>query len=350
WVCALHFFWRASNTNRNWPYLAIALILGALGKQMMLVFPLLMLLYAAWNQHDLLRNYRFWLAWMTPFLGLLPTLLWNLNNSWITLLHTEHHFQARGGGMLSVAELLAGQLGSLGPVLGGLVLVYLARSFTRSRHLDRAQRFLFCFCGPALLVFLVLSLRQRINANWPAAFYLPAILLVVVLAHQKTQTNTSRQLRLAALTGLLFCLLVGSLPYWSPRLKEKDPTLRLRGWSELANRVQPLRQSQELLIGDERRTVSALAFYLPDNPPFFRYPGPEANIVSQYELWPPPPPGSNALLVLDHLPDPQLANGFAEWHPLGTISVPTGSTERIYYLFRGLDLIHWPRIQIGESR
>ena len=73
--------------------LFIMLALGHLSKQMMLVQLPLIVAMAALHRRRLLRSPLFWLTLIGSLVSLVPALVWNSQNEWITLEHTAHHFE-----------------------------------------------------------------------------------------------------------------------------------------------------------------------------------------------------------------------------------------------------------------
>ena len=87
---------------------------------------------------------------------------------------------------------------------------------------------------------------------------------------------------------------------------KSDPAARLRGWSDLAQKVEAVRQPEDLIIGNKYQTASILSFYLPDRP-VTHIPRTE-RIQNQFSFWPSYElkEDSRAILVtdsIDEVPD-----------------------------------------------
>lgn len=310
WCAALLCLWRACGPGPHrglWALLLVPAVgLGLLSKQMMIVFPILALFFLAGD-----RELRRQLARPWPWLGLtaalgflIPTILWNSRHSWITFSHTAHHFTGRTWNPLKMAgRLLAfigGQMGLASPLLWILLAALLIGCLTAFRRLGRPERFLFLFSGPALMVMLLMTLRQRMNGNWPAVFYPAGFILLAGWAgghfHPGTIAPRLRHwfrpgIAVGAGLTILACLLLLVLPHTGLAGGDLDPTRRLSGWSKLGATVGELHRSMPdptrtfILALGHRYTTSQLAFYTPGHPPVYRWPdGPR--VESQYELWP----------------------------------------------------------------
>jgi hypothetical protein len=336
--------------------LALVLGIGNLAKQMMLVFPMLMLLLFASTVELrlLLRRPVLWGSLAISLLFLAPVLWWQQQHHWVTLGHMSHHFDSaeRTGFVDWLARFIsfpASQAGLFTPVTWMLLIACAFGGLWRWRSLDLVRRYLVIFSAPALLVFFVLGLRQNVNPNWPAVFYLSAIVLLAVHLLQAWERNR-RILRLALGVAAAMTLLAYALPLaitvlglsGDPKL---DPLARLRGWKDagaqagalLAGAPQPGRTF--LLALGHRDNASQLAFYTPQHPPVYRW-QPDGDLMSQYELWPSMHEriGWDAL-IFQPSKKPlarSLEKQFSSVEKLSTIHVPLGHRdERTWQVFLG---------------
>src|SRR5690606_35111108 len=120
------------------------------------------------------------------------------------------------------------------------------------RKLPRRERFLLCFSALPLLTVALLSMRQRIEPNWPAAFY-PAgmILLAGWATHCVRFDNLMDHFRSwfypCVGIGGSFAVATYALPSLIVPLgidgTKLDPTPRLRGWKELGTQAAEARQT-----------------------------------------------------------------------------------------------------------
>ncbi|MGB4334616.1 MAG: hypothetical protein WBJ41_07210 [Chromatiaceae bacterium] len=286
----------------------------------------------------------------------MPTLWWNWDHGWVTLEHTRHHFTPSLASPLKalthLGELLGSHAAILGVVTWGLVVVIL-RSLASFRLLDQTHRLLFIFGGLPLLMTVALALFQRVEPNWPALFFIAALLQAVIWLRGHCR-NSSRWLWAA----LSIALIGSALTYASPLLPlqqrlnglDVDFLRRLRGWEEAASGIQDFRErllagrKHWLLVCGHRYHASELAFYLPDRPRIHRWPSELGMIESQYELWglPPADADGDALIIgadcgrAAALPD-QLLAAFDRVEPLGDLDQDLGSGRtRHYRLFLGL--------------
>ncbi|MEI6536811.1 MAG: glycosyltransferase family 39 protein, partial [Verrucomicrobiaceae bacterium] len=187
WSAALLVFWSAieqPDKPARWILLSVILGLGHLSKQMMLLFPVLMILHCAFNPSSraLLRRTSFWICIAGSLLFLTPVLWWNAQHGWVTLKHTSHHFETRSdAGLLghfgTLGEFLGLQALAFSPVTWVLMIAAVFGGLWKWRALGEKERYAVIFSGPGLAVFVLLSIRQNVNVNWPAVYYISATVL-----------------------------------------------------------------------------------------------------------------------------------------------------------------------------
>ncbi len=370
WCLALYTLWRAIEGQRStgfWAFLTMLLIgAGALSKQMMLVFPLLMFLYLIFSKEDRgqLKQRWPWLMTLGSLLFLLPPLYWNFKNDWITFKHTAHHVEIVGTSwqdhLKTFGEFVGGQLGLLTPLTWLLLVLLILALLGKMLRWSRQTRYLFIFGGLGLLGFAGFSVKQSINPNWPATFYPAGLLLLAAWGRGQVNAGLIDKLRRLFIPGLKLGVLLTLLAYLLPFLLQlsvlplgkKDPTSRIKGWSELGQQVgttlqeQP-RPEQTFVLSPLRKYPAEVAFYAPGNPVTYKWPGDPPQISSQYELWPGPIDKLGWDAVIIHNADsplpPDLIAAFENVVDLGEQSIPIGAAgARKYHLWRGENLLSWP--------
>lgn len=333
WAAALYALTRTLQEDRvgGWYVVGVLVGLGLLCKLTMLLFaPSVLLLLL------LVPRYRRWLATPHPWLAFaialvffLPVLIWNATHGWMGFLHTVTLGSRRRGAapLRWFGDFLGGQAIALGPLLflaelyavGRLArrLVAWLRSGTESEPIwglsADAARFLTAFSAPTLALCLLVSLKSKMEINWPAPTHLMGLACVAVwFAHAWANGKRSARGWVAASVALsvLLTLLAffPALPtYFGARLSAKA-TQKLNetyGWTPIMEYVQRARTTLEregkpvFVSGINYRSNSALAFGLPDHPQ------PQALYLNsrrdQYFLWTDPTKlvGQNAVFCLD---------------------------------------------------
>jgi 4-amino-4-deoxy-L-arabinose transferase-like glycosyltransferase len=241
----------------------------------------------------------------------LPVLVWNANNDWISFTYQVRHGLGApsgsivGAALKRVGDYLGGQAALASPILFVLLAAAVARGLRRS-----APPTAFVLAVVALLsfgLFAFSALRQRVEPNWPAPGYIPAIILLSSLSWS---VRGERWLRWGTILAAAMSLLIyvqGLVPLL-PVAPRRDPVARAFGWRELSDAVQSVMRRTTAETGsptwagaDRYQEASELAFHDEAHATTFA-----VNLGgrrNQFDLWPGFPEraarGDNLVLVLD---------------------------------------------------
>ncbi len=247
-----------------------------------------------------------WVATIVALLTVAPVVLWNASHDWVSFrFQLAHGLSApTGGGLLDrELELLGGQLLVATPIL----FAFLAASVWRTAR-RRTDPCAVLLAGVSLTVaaaFAWSATRQRVEANWLAVAYPPA---VVLLAGWSMGPRARRWLRIGTgLSGALTAVLLLHLATpWMPLANEPPAVSQAFGWAAAAEAVGREVDAWEApgalhLAANRYQEAAAISFLLPGHPTVFAL-----NIASrsnQYDLWAGfaevACPGDGMLLVLD---------------------------------------------------
>lgn len=370
WSFALLCTWRAAEQPGPWtPWIGLGLAIGfgVLSKQMMLVFPLLILLFALVSPDDraLLRQPKLWLAILAGAACLTPVLNWNRQHQWITLEHTKHHFDSESLGMgawlARTLEFPAVQALVYTPVTFAALGVIAWLGLRHWRSLGRRERFLLIFSAVPLAGFVLLSLRQHINPNWPAVFYLPLFLLAAAwldgrLAGVPAAGPAWRRASLRTAAVITLLLHLGLVALLLSPLRGHKKLADMQGWREAGRQAGaflekvPNPPQTFVLVAGYRYDAAQLAFSMPQKPRVYRW-SKSGKVDSQYEVWPGPEErlGQDALILQAgkaeaHPLGPRLAERFQTVENLGRVEVRmSGGGLRAYDVFLGHNLLCWQK-------
>ncbi len=369
WSLAIYCFWRALADEaagyRWWLAAGLAAGGGLLSKQMMLAFLVLAVVFLLASRRDRhhLSSPRPYLMIVLALAALLPPLWWNMQHDWITFRHTAHHFEGNPHRLRTLADFIGGQLLLLSPLTCSLFALLTGGLLYGFARQGRRVRFLLLFGGASLAFFLLMSLRQRINANWPAIFYPGGMVLLAawgcgeVSGGRFLADRWRRFFVPGVLVGALLALLTYALPLVLPSTSlgggRLDPTARIKGWRQLALAVEVVRrelpQDEEVFLASpSRQVVSELAFYLPDQPRVYMWSG-QAGVQSQYDLWPQPDAGPvrDGLVVLEEGDAPltaSVARSFTTFEKLRELEISLGPAgSRRFSVYLGRSLTAWRR-------
>ncbi|MDC2979170.1 glycosyltransferase family 39 protein [Pelagibacteraceae bacterium] len=169
---------------KNFILLGIFLGLGFLSKYAIVYFIIclfiLILLDQRFRKVFLDNLFGFSLTFISVFIIIIPNIIWNLNNDWITLQHTSDNanFENIEIDFIRGLEFLFIQVLMLGPfiVLGGFF------GFNKWNYI---QKIFLIFSIPVILVVLVEAVIVRANANWAA----PALISLFALLYIRTNIS-----------------------------------------------------------------------------------------------------------------------------------------------------------------
>ena len=254
-----------------------------------------------------------WAACAIATLVLLPVLMWNAQHKWISFLfQIKHGLGKPEGSALRAAwrhegDFWGGQAGLASPIL----FIMLGIATWRGLR-TRDARFVLAMVATVSFGFFVYSaLRQRVEPNWPAPAYIPAVVLLAV-------TPWGARGRKWLTGGIVFAAVLSLVIYVQgiapilPLAPRKDPIGRAFGWRDVADSANAAasaatRETSSLswLGGDRYQEASELAFQTAGNPTAFA-----VNLSgrpNQYDLWPGfrelAHRGDNLVLVVDDSPE-----------------------------------------------
>lgn len=240
-----------------------------------------------------------YVAVLVASLVMLPVLQWNAQHEWIAFRFQLGHglnAVANGSWWQRELELIGGQLGLVTPILFVLLVRAIWREYNPNgdpRRFALAQVALFC-----LGFFIYSATRRRVEANWPAIGWLPALALLAIATQEMRSAWERRALWLA---GALTAVALAHVAFpFLPIASRKDPAARLRGWEALAEattnaQTQPVdvastdsaaaRPASRKFVAAARYQEAALiAWHDPDHPAVSAI-----NLLgrrNQYDLWP----------------------------------------------------------------
>jgi len=356
WSAAMYCFWRLLERGEDrWKWIAATTIvigLGLLTKQTMagmLVFGGLFVLLSREDRHEAIRP-TLYICAVGALLFLAPVFYWNYQHDWVTLHHTSEHFQGESVSIvrrvLISLEFVGGLFGVISPVTFFLFGCVTAFGLFAFRSVGRRERYLLCLSALPMVLVLGLSLKQRLELNWPAPFFSAGIILVAAWALGRYPLPGmflkpgEWRLRHAATVGALFLIATYAMPLMLPVLglngSKVDVLVRLRGWEELGNQVGTRLQdrdtpSQAMIVTAGRAVASELAFYMPQHPKVYLW-GDNRFPLSQYDVWGgPDETGSQDFLLVTHhgaeIPLP-LRMAFESIEPLEDVEVEVGPKRK----------------------
>lgn len=323
WAAGIYFAYLALFKDSFWSWigLGIALGLGMLSKYTMVLFipcfAIFLLTVPRFRRYFL--RFEPYLSLVIAFVIILPNLLWLSRHDWITFSHLSR-LTDQGSGLLlhQVGDYLATQLGVITPVLFFLsiwVMYWAAKSYFSNGDVNRW--FVFCFCAPVLIFFLLSSFRGKVLPNWPVCGWVALYSLIGAWVSSACDTFQSHKKRMfiyifAIVTSALF----SSLLIWPELfaifgvripLSWSRPINRMYGGLELGRAADQAYAEMVAELGSpvyvggmNYGDSSRIAFYMHGKPSAScLFLGKRLN---NYIYWPRglPTPGSSMLVVVEY--------------------------------------------------
>ena len=274
WSLSLFLFIRSikSDTLSYWLITGLSAGLGMLSKYTMVVFLVSAICYLFYEQkyRHYLKSKKLYLSIGVAFLVFLPNLVWNINNHFVSFLHTKSNADLQGlqAHPIRVIEFLGAQFGVFGPILFG-ILFYLLVSYKRFCT-DTNFKLLWWFIVPFLMLILTIAFLSRAHANWAAPIYIAAtILTVAYLVGSKKTALLNAAIVINILLGCVVYHFDSIAKTLNIELTSKnDPFKKMRKWDELGKRVSVIlsKHPKALLLADDRMALSELIYYVKPHP------------------------------------------------------------------------------------
>lgn len=271
WTGACYFFARIlckpTSSLSDFLGLFVFLSLGHLSKQMMLVQLPLIILTSLIYKPELLKTVKLWFTLIGSLLALLPSIVWNSKNGWITFQHTAHHFEKAPFGFLEFIQRLIELYGSLMVLLSPLFFVLIFKAIPKLKQIrsNKAFGFYALFGVLGFLIVSLLTIRQSINANWPASFFPGLIAFIFIAFEQSHRRLLTVGTAFAGSLSLAFALFFIFLEPLSKPLFNAGLEPQRRAWlgyPKFAQELKALAPEGEQIIGDSHRFVLSQLAYL----------------------------------------------------------------------------------------
>ncbi len=330
------FAWVRVRESRSWAdavILGVAIGCGMLSKYaMMFVLPALMgAVLLEPKTRAALLGWKGLGSAVIAGLILLPNLIWNARNSFATLKHTGDNANMSAGISLNpgeVLEFLGGQFGVFGPLAFPLLIVAMWH-YRRSRGLPL---WLVIAVLSPLLIITVQALLSRANANWAAAGYGIAPL---VLAGWAVTSRRTTLWTLAAIGINAIFAIAGPMVMMSPgtmdRMGLSSTVERLRGWPETVSRLRTasIDAGTDIIAVDNRLLFYDLFYYGMEETAALRMWRFEPELNNHAELTKPLEIGERDVLLVSYYADyaPYFAEDFETLTRIGEIEIPLGGGE-----------------------
>jgi len=272
WSASLYFFFRlatpqpgTAKTSLMAVGLGAAIGLGFLSKYAMIYFLIgAAMATAVANMRLSWRHLA--IATATALVILAPNLVWNSNHGFQTLTHTAANADWRGGLFhpASFAEFFVAQFGVFGPITFALFIIGLLT--VKQRLAEIAERrwadlALLSFSLPPLIIVSVQAFISRAHANWAAAAYPAATILVAAWAIRAGKTRILKVgVGLNLVASLIFLIAATNFSL-ADGLGFSEIVKRVRGWEQQGADIALLSSNYDAVMIDDREVMGGVLYY-----------------------------------------------------------------------------------------
>ncbi|HIE59636.1 MAG TPA: phospholipid carrier-dependent glycosyltransferase [Persephonella sp.] len=294
YVISLYFFYKVLFLNEKKHLILWGIFSGLalLSKQVfIIIYPVFLLLIYLYKK-DLLKNTVFYFSFgISILIGLIPLIIWNINNEFATL---KHLFYLSGGNnyfdikksLKHLGDYVLSQIAINSIFLFPFFVFAIVKGFKDIK--DKNIAFLLSFPAFVFLFFILISLKHRVYENWPAFAYFTLYILVAFYVYKYRKFKQYVILSFISIVSIVFLFYtplldkVGLGKFLPP---EKDPTKKLVGWKGLAKKVEEIRKNypDAFLFSDDYFISSELIFYLKSHP--FVYCINTGRRKNQFDYW-----------------------------------------------------------------
>jgi 4-amino-4-deoxy-L-arabinose transferase-like glycosyltransferase len=257
--------------------LGVAIGLGLLAKQAMIYAALCIACHAVVSQEarDALKGGRGIVAAVLALVLFAPNVIWNAENGFPTVRHTETNIGWRYPYVhpMRLLDYIVVQFGVFGPIL----FVVLLRTAWREirQPADRVKVLLLSFSLPILALLAVQAVLSRAHGNWTATAYPAATILVTAVM---LELNRTTLFRVSLGLHLAVAAVLAVVPAFATRLpffERLEFLSRVVGWPEAASMVRGKLAEERYgsILVDSRELAGELLYYLRDVPtPLYVWP------------------------------------------------------------------------------
>jgi dolichyl-phosphate-mannose-protein mannosyltransferase len=279
----------------NYCLLGLLIMLGALYKWP--IYSLWVLVWAIAIIQPAFRKKSLFAGMGLSLVGLLPSLIWNLNHDWVTFRHVAGNIAGTSSSEHSQGNALAfigEQAALLSPILFIMLLLAYAYLVRFSKSLSKGL----LFCGYSSLSFLfaftVAAAFKKIQGNWCDFIYPAAIVFLCGYAITEiAYGKLGLKIGLGVSVGLTACTFM--LPWVQSKSLWPDfqipykynPFRHNVGWPQLTDALQTAGYNPEVdfLFGDKYQTCSILSFYGPGQHQAY-FLNLQHTRLNQFSFWP----------------------------------------------------------------
>ncbi len=249
-------FQEKENQTKHWIILGAIIGLAVLCKIHALYLWVGFGLFIITHKIKWLLNWRLYASFIISLIFLLPILIWNIDNNFITYRFHSERVSNTSIKLDSFLRELVGEALYQNPILFVLIIFslifFIKQKTNNNKQLTRNKKqFLFLMSLPMIFLFWAFSFFNNIFPHWSGPAYIPLFIIAGYYLSEKFISNFPIWLKLSAGLMLMAMFSITYLANFSSinlgskdkeRFGEYSPTLDISGWKDFSNEFNVLVQ------------------------------------------------------------------------------------------------------------
>ena len=358
WSGALFTLTRLVTTEKpaasDYIWLGVFLGLGLLSKYAMLYFPAaaaVTCIFSPTARKALIRPQIMLTALIAGIL-FAPNVAWNAAHEFQTVAHTaaNAHWSASLFKPASLIAFLGAQFVVFGPILFA-ALIAAVYGIIRKRGAAENKLILLVFALTPLVIVATQAFISRAHANWAAAAYPAAIILVSAFLVEGGRAIWAKaSLAIHGGHAALFLIAMTNFALLD-RIGAGRAVAELRGWEALSTQIASQSRGFDAILFDDRSMIATMLYYQRERNLEIASLDPNNGVHHHYEaFFAFRPDDHKRSLFASILPtDAHVNYRFGDIRPMGSVMAPIGDNElRTFTLFAISDYYGPPGIQYTD--
>ena len=341
WSGALFFLIRilneSGNANRDFALLGLMIGFGLLSKYAMFYFPAAMIVAAMASAAIRAKIFRaaLMLTALVAAVVFAPNIAWNAAHDFQTAAHTaaNANWSSSLFQPVSLLEFLGAQLAVFGPVLFAGLIGAFATTVRRRPWRDK-NIVLLVFTVTPLLIVSLQAFISRAHANWAAAAYPAAIILVSAFLLERRALFARASLVLNSAIAALVLVGLANVALID-RIGAGAAVAELRGWEDMTEEIAARADGYDAILFDDRSMIAEMLYYQRQKGFEIAALDPNNGVHHHFEAFLAFKPAQHQRsLFVSILPtDAHVNYRFRTIEKIGVVRAPTGGETREFTLF-----------------
>lgn len=257
WCAALYFManlitQKDKKENKTWYWLGICIGAATLSKVHGFYLWFGFGLFIVTHKREWLLNFRLYISFLISLLFIIPILIWNIQNNFITYTFHSNRVVAKQFSTIDLFREIVGEALYQNPIVYIIIIISIVYFFRKKIiHQNQILQWLLCMSIPMIFIFWYFASYNPIFPHWSGPAFVALIIIASLYIEQRTLRIFPKKI-IAALT-LTFATLIIAVGFvqFAPRnfgsqenhnYGEYCPTLDVSGWQQFSLQFKELKE------------------------------------------------------------------------------------------------------------